>query len=123
LPFRLVAITPLDGDQLKQLVEGKTLKVRNTVTQQEFDVLFGLDGKRTITELNGALPKPGDLFQSLHTNVSGSSASYEIRDGRIVTTVEGTPFELTVYKSGDKFVAARSNEFGYANYEVLSVEQ
>ena len=25
---------------------------------------------------------------------------------------------MTVYKLGDKYLAARSNEFGYANYEV-----
>ena len=36
----------------------------------------------------------------------------------IVTTLGGTPFDVTVYKVGDKYVAARSNEFGYANYEV-----
>jgi hypothetical protein len=29
-----------------------------------------------------------------------------------------TPFEVAVYKMDDKFVAARSNEFGYANYEL-----
>ena len=29
-----------------------------------------------------------------------------------------TPFEITVYKLGDKYVAARSNEFGHANYDV-----
>ena len=35
--------------------------------------------------------------------------------------IEGTPFEVTVYRLGDKLVAARSNEFGYANYEVEGV--
>ncbi len=33
----------------------------------------------------------------------------------------GTPFEIMVYKVGDKYMAARSNEFGYANYEVEAV--
>jgi hypothetical protein len=27
--------------------------------------------------------------------------------------------ELTVYKMGDKYFGARSNEFGYANYEIV----
>jgi hypothetical protein len=27
-----------------------------------------------------------------------------------------TPFEVTVYKAGEKYVVARSNEFGFANY-------
>jgi hypothetical protein len=115
--------TALDNDQLKQLVLGKTLKVRNTVTDQNFDILFGLDGRRIITELNGNLPRGGDLFAVMHTSVSGSAANYEIRDGRIVTTIQETPFEVTVYRLGDKLIAARSNEFGYANYEVESVER
>ncbi len=114
--------TILNDDQLKQLV-GKTLKIRNTVTNQDFDVLFGADGKRIITELNGGTPKPDDLLQVMHTSLSGSSAAYEIHDGHIITTIDGTPFEVTVYKNGDKYVAARSNEFGYANYEVQSVER
>jgi hypothetical protein len=115
--------TALGDDELKKLVVGKTLKVRNTVTDQTLDVLFGLDGQRVITELNGGLPNAGDLLQVMHASVSGSSASYEIKDGHIVTTIEGTPFELTVYRSGDKYVAARSNEFGFANYEVEEAEQ
>jgi hypothetical protein len=115
--------TALNDDQLKQLVVGKTMKVRNTVTGQDFGILFGADGQRMLTELNGNPPKPGDLFQVMHASVSGSAAAYEITDGHIVTTIEGTAFEVTVYQSGDKYVAARSNEFGFANYEVESIEQ
>jgi hypothetical protein len=112
--------TALGDDDLKQLVVGKNLTVRNNVTGQTSNVLFGLDGKRIITGLDGDLPKGGDLLQVMHS-VSNSSAGYEIKDGHIVTNIEGTPFELTVYRSGDKYVAARSNEFGYANYEVQNV--
>jgi hypothetical protein len=48
----------------------------------------------------------------------GVSAKYESKNGHIITTLDGSPFEVAVYKTGDKYVAARSNEFGYANYEV-----
>jgi len=34
----------------------------------------------------------------------------------------GAPFEVAVYKSGDKYLAARSSEFGFANYEVEEVK-
>jgi hypothetical protein len=115
--------TALSDDQLKQLVVGKTFKVRNTVTDQNFDVLFGADGQRIVTLLNGGPPSADDLLQVMHPSTSGSAAAYEIRDGHIVTTIDGTPFELTVYRSGDKYIAARSNEFGYANYEVQAVVQ
>ena len=44
---------------------------------------------------------------------------YFINNGKIVNPMSGTPLEITVYKSGDKYIAARSNEFGYANYEII----
>ena len=36
-----------------------------------------------------------------------------------MTEIFGTPFEVIVYKLGDKYYGARSNEFGYANYEII----
>ena len=53
----------------------------------------------------------------------GRQLQYEIRDGRYHVEIAGTPFEVTVYKMGDKYMAARSNEFGYANYEIEPVNQ
>jgi hypothetical protein len=50
--------------------------------------------------------------------VTGSTASYVIRDGQLITTINKSEFAVTVYKLGDKYYGARSNEFGYANYEV-----
>jgi hypothetical protein len=49
----------------------------------------------------------------------GTSRTYNINKGKIVTELEGTPLETTVYKMGNKYVGARSNEFGYANYEII----
>jgi len=49
----------------------------------------------------------------------GISQTYNIKDGKIVTALVGTPIEISVYKLGDKYVAARSNEFGYANYQII----
>jgi hypothetical protein len=49
----------------------------------------------------------------------GASRTYRIAKGKIVTELVGTPIEIAVYKAGDKYLAARSDEFGYANYEVI----
>lgn len=46
-----------------------------------------------------------------------------IRDGRFSTDIGGTPFEVTVYQLGDKYITARSNEVGYANYQVDAAGQ
>ena len=44
---------------------------------------------------------------------------YYINNGKIVTVIAGTPIEVAAYKLGDKYYGARSNEFGYANYEII----
>jgi hypothetical protein len=108
----------LDDAQLKQLIVGKTFKVRNTVTGQRFEILYGPDGRRLILSVDGKQPPAGEVGDVLHSGELGSPAHYEIRGGKIVTTIANTPFEVTVYKVGDKYVAARTNEFGYVNYEV-----
>ena len=104
----------LTDAQLKDLVVGKTVHVRNTVTGQRFEIFYGVDGRRLVTAIDG---KPTDLAEAGELFHAGDR-QYEIRDGRLVTDINGTRFEVTVYKQGERFVAARSDEFGYANYEV-----
>ncbi len=36
-----------------------------------------------------------------------------------MTTLSQAPMEVAIYKAGDHYYGARSNEFGYANYEIL----
>jgi hypothetical protein len=111
----------LDDAQLKQLVVGQTLDVRNTVTGQRFEILYGDDGRRVITSRDGRPGEVGDLLAVSELGLSAPPAAYEIKDGRIITTIGGTPFDVMVYKVGDKYVAARGSEFGFANYEVQAV--
>ncbi|MCA6118155.1 DUF3604 domain-containing protein [Bradyrhizobium sp. WSM 1738] len=108
----------LDEAQLKEFALGKTLKVRNTVTGKNFDILYGADGRRVVTEVADKAPSAAQSFEVMHNGVTGSTATYIIRDGQLVTTIDKTPFAVTVYKLDDKYFGARSNEFGYVNYEV-----
>lgn len=114
--------TALGDAELKAFVVGKRVSVRNTVTGQQFEIVYGSDGKRMITSVDGKDPSAGEIFNMMHGGQMGTPASYEIKEGRLVTTLGGSPFEVTVYKAGDKYVAARSNEFGFANYEVQAVQ-
>ena len=114
--------TALDDAQLTALIVGKTVTVRNRVTGERFDILYGKDGRRIITSVNGKQPEVGEVWDVEHGGALGSPAEYEISGGRLVTTLDMTPFAVTIYKLGDKYVAARSNEFGYANYEVEEVK-
>jgi len=49
----------------------------------------------------------------------GTTSPYKIEGGKLVTFVSQDPYAVTVYKLGDTYYGARSNEFGYANYEII----
>jgi hypothetical protein len=58
----------LDDAQLKQLIVGQTLEVRNTVTGQRFEILYGDDGRRVA--LDPAIPcEVCDLCHEGHPNL------------------------------------------------------
>ena len=104
----------LGDQQLRELVVGKTVKVRNTVTGQNFEILHGTTGRRLITAVDGKAADLREAGEMMH----GGDLDYEIRDGRLRTDINGSEFDVAVYKLGDRYLAARSNEFGFANYEV-----
>jgi hypothetical protein len=49
----------------------------------------------------------------------GVPSPYKIEGGKLVTPIAQDPFSYTIYKLGDTYYGARSNEFGYANYEII----
>lgn len=110
----------LDDAQLKELVVGRTLNVRNTVTGERFEISYGADGNQIIKETDQRL-FDRDQFGELLRESAQVPSPYEITSGRISTSIGETPFDLAVFKSGKKYIAARSNEFGYANYEIAEV--
>jgi hypothetical protein len=79
-------------------------------------LLIGAKGVRLITAVDG---KPTTDLSEIGELMHGGEVKYEIRDGKLITEIGGEPFAVTVYKLGDKLIAARNNEFGYANYEVM----
>ena len=48
-------------------------------------------------------------------------SAYAIKGGKIVEDFGNAPLTWTAYKSGDKTLLARSDEFGFANYEVVPI--
>ena len=103
----------LDEAQLKDLLVGKGVKVTNTVTGEQFEILYGENGQRMITGKDG---------QSLE-QPQANDAPYEIKDGKLSTVYAGTPFSVSVYHVGGQYLAARDNEFGFVNYVVESIAQ
>jgi hypothetical protein len=136
------------GDaQLKALIEEKSVWLQNTVTGEKQMILYGALGKaaggRKLTPeepgyVTQHFPANQGQFQvryvgrdrvlpSLTGNAAegaylGESRTYNIANGKIVTDLVGTPIEIAVYKLGDEYFGARSNEFGYANYSMVPAE-
>jgi hypothetical protein len=138
---------PLGDAELRALVVQKSVWLQNTVTGSKYMIIYGAlgqDGKaKQLTPSDPhyntqAFPSgqgqyqlrwvgrdttlqslTGDAFEASHL---GLTRTYNIARGRIITDLAGTPIETTVYKVGDKYVAARSNEFGFANYEIVQAE-
>jgi hypothetical protein len=75
------------------------------LTNHPIFVVLAVDGKTPASEVMG------DLRFDPETE-------YKIRDGHSITYIGGTPFEVIIYKLGNKYLASRSDEYGYANYEV-----
>ena len=63
--------------------------------------------------------QPSEIGDPAASSYLGFTSPYYINNGKLVTQLLGTPFEITAYKLGDKYYGARSNEFGYANYEII----
>jgi len=134
----------LNDDQIKALIERKSLWFQNNVTGDKYMVVYGalgkggdVDKKLTPSEadyMTQQFPANQGQFQvryvgktvnqslagdSIAASYLGTSRTYNVAHGRIVTELVGTPIEISVYKVGDKYIGARSNEFGYANYELI----
>ncbi len=108
---------PLDDAQLKALFVGKTVALRNSVTGERFEMVFGKDGSRTIQAVARKPVALDQVGESMLTSGTGP-ARYEIASGRVSTSIGELTFDLAVFKSGNKYIAARAGEFGYANYEL-----
>jgi len=134
----------LDDAQLKALIVDKSTWLQNTVTGDKYMIIYSALGEgasaKPLTPVEPgyvtqrfpanqgelqlryvgrktALPSlTGDAADASHF---GTSRAYYINNGKIVSALVGTPIEITVHKMGDKYFGARSNEFGYANYEII----
>ena len=135
----------LNDAQLKALIVDKSVWLENMVTGDKYQIVYGSSGKGAsgkpatpvepgyvsqrfaanqgalqirYVDRKAALPSlTGDPVEASYL---GGSREYFINDGKIVTALVGTPIEITVYKAGNDYFGARSNEFGYANYKIVS---
>jgi hypothetical protein len=115
--------TALPDSQLKTLIVGKSFWVRNNVTGEQFNIRYTAEGQSTVFHVGRYATTPSSVGNPLRDGYQGTTTPYKIDGGKVVTTISQDPFSITIYKIGDTYYGARSNEFGYANYEIVPTPQ
>jgi len=133
----------LTSAQLADLIVAKSIWIENNVTGDKWEVIYGASGpvadSATITPsdagwatsqfaanqgqfmlkfIGSSMRLPSLMGDAAAASRLGTTRPYFINDGKIVTDVGGSAVFMTVYKLGSTYYGARSNEFGYANYQV-----
>ncbi|MBA5777535.1 DUF3604 domain-containing protein [Stappia sp. F7233] len=120
----------LTDDELKALIAGKGIWVRNNVTGEVMKLRYDEKGTYDVSYVGARAQLPslsGDLPRKTYEMLA---APYTIANGQINTFVSSTPIGMKVYQATGThagntarkhaaYYGARSNEFGYANYEIL----
>jgi hypothetical protein len=109
----------LNDAQLKALITGKAHWLRNNVTGEQFWQSFTAEGQTTVFRVGSDATMPSGYGSVARDGYQGTTSPYKIEGGKLITFVSQDPYAFTFYKLGDTYYAARSNEFGYANYEIV----
>jgi len=115
--------TALGDAQLKPLIVGKAFWVRNNVTGEQFSVTYTAEGQSNVWHVGRSAIIPSRVGNPIRDGYQGTTTPYKIENGKVVTTISQDPFAVTIYKLGDTYYGARSNEFGYANYVIIPTPQ
>ncbi len=111
--LQALGIPPLTDAELRTLIVGTSTRIRNLLTGDEGTAFYSQDGKRTLTT--------EATFVALHGGNPLATNPYEIRDGRLHSSFDdGSRFTSQVFKVGNRYLAAKSDEAGYVNYEIFS---
>jgi predicted small lipoprotein YifL len=113
----------LNDAQLKALIVGKAFWMRNNVTGEQFSHSFTQEGHLTMFHVGDKSALPSGYGNVKTGGYEGTTTPYKIEGGKLVTFVSQDPYAMTFYKLGDTTYGARSNEFGYANYELIKTPQ
>jgi Protein of unknown function (DUF3604) len=110
----------LTDAELTALLVGKSPWLHNDVTNETFKVRFDTDGNVLTLHIGRDAQMPSEVGPQSTLDYQTVPVPYSIHNGRVVTMLANTPFEMAFYKLGDRYYGARSNEFGYANYQILA---
>ncbi len=84
---------------------------------------YTAEGQSNVWHVGKGATTPSSVGNPVRDGYQGTTTPYKIEGGKVVTTISQDPFAVTIYKLGDTYYGARSNEFGYANYEMIPTPQ
>ncbi len=101
----------LSTEEIKALLVGKNVRIKNLLTGAEYDANYDADGTRTLAANAG--------FASAHGQELARNP-YAIKDGKLTSSqTDGSQFSSRIFKLGGRYLAAKDDEAGYVNYEVF----
>ncbi len=116
--------TALGDAQLKALFVGKAFWVRNNVTGERSARTSPRRATARLFHVGKIATLPSAFRQPHPRRLPGRDHALQDRRRQADhLTSRRTPYSVTVYKLGDTYYGARSNEFGYANYQIIPPPQ
>jgi hypothetical protein len=115
--------TLLTNAELNDLVIGKAFWLKNNVTGEQFSQNFTDDGQMIVFRVGSKADMPSGYGNVVRDGYQGMTVAYKIDGDKLMTFVSQDPYAMTFLKLGDTYYGARSNEFGYANYEIIPAPQ
>ena len=93
------------------------------MTGEQFFQSFTNEGQTNVFRVGTNATMPSAFGNVERDGYQGTTSAYRIEGGKLVIPVSQEPYAFTFFKDGNTTYAARSNEFGYANYEIIPAPQ
>lgn len=119
--LKQIGIEPMKNAEIKALIVGNIIVVRNTETLANFAARFDPNGKRVLQRVSALKDGPKIIYQTLGDAKDANVASYEIKNNRLITKFDDKTFEVLIFKVKDTYYASRSTDHGDVNWELVLV--
>jgi len=119
--LRKEGIHPMRDAEIKKLIVGNIIVVRNTETLANFAARFDKSGKRILQRVTALKDGPRIVYQTLGDAKDANIANYEIKNNRLITHFENQSFEVLMFKVKGKYYGARSTDGGFIKWELVLV--
>jgi hypothetical protein len=105
----------LSTSDIKKLILGNQVKIKNIPTGEILDAFYRPDGQRTLMSQG--------TFASFHGGLGGTTNPYTIEDNMLSSSFDdGSQFSSRIFELNGNYYGAKSDEAGYVNYEVVAVD-